>query len=410
MSTLTCAIQIGSYRILAVAAQKDTKTGTVGNLQIESEPARDCVTNGRITNVEKAAMHIRSIIQKLGNRMRATISSAYVGVGGLSLHSLVQQPSVQIPDYDVLGFDPLEDGQYQLIVGQKCIKENVQAAMARANVRVAGVLLIPNATARILSVDELQRGCVLIDMGASTTTVAVYYHGHLRHLAVIPMGGDNVTYDIQSAGCSFEEAERIKFDWSDVSQEIQKESASSNSAANALFADKALPIPQGQLNTIALCRYEELAANVLHQIELSGLKEKLEAGCIITGGATLQRGLTSLLSRRLGISRVETRAYREPAMLGSERKPHLTNALALLSFCTEDCQSVIKPANAQPKEAAPQAAAPASSTGNASAPASDGQLNLDIPDSEPEAEPESSSAKIGKVMKRFFTDLITGQD
>lgn len=408
MSTLTCAIQIGSNRIMAIAAMKNMQTGTLSNIQIESESARDCVSYGCVSNVEQAAMHIRSIIQKLSNRMRATITSAHVGAGGMSLHSLVQQPTVQIPDYDVLDSSPLDEGQYQLIVGQKRIRQRIQAAMDRAGIHLNSFVVLPKATACILTPDMRQRGCVLVDMGAATTTIAIYYQNQLRHLAVIPMGGDNVTLDIQSSGCTFDEAERNKTDWSDVSQETPTDTATTSASGNALFADKTLSMPLSKLNTIALCRYEEIADNIRHQIEISGLQDRLEAGCILTGGAAQQNGLTSLIRRRLNVARIEVRAYREAAMLNSERKPHLTNALALLNFCTDDCQAPFKPV-------APTPATPAATTAQPAAAAkpNDGQLDLEIPDApEPETtEPDKEDQHpVRGMVSRFFRDLITGQD
>lgn len=407
MSTLTCAIQFGSNRIMAIAAMKNMQSGTLSNIQIESESARDCVSYGCVSNVEQAAMHIRSIIQKLSNRMRATITSAHVGAGGLSLHSLVQQPTVQIPDYDVLDASPLSEGQYQLIVGQKRIRQRIQAAMDRAGVHLNSFIVLPKATACILSPDMRQRGCVLVDMGAATTTVAIYYQNQLRHLAVIPMGGDNVTLDIQSSGCTFDEAERNKTDWSDVSQETPTESATSNASGNALFADKTLSMPLSKLNTIALCRYEEIADNIRHQIEISGLQDHLEAGCILTGGAAQQNGLATLIRRRLNVARIEVRAYRETAMLNSERKPHLTNALALLTFCTDDCQAPVKPAATGTPAPTSTPAQPAAQKAN------DGQLNLDLPDDPEPEDPnkdKDNSHPVRGIVSRFLRDLITGQD
>jgi len=385
--------------------------GTLTNIQIESEDSTDCISHGRIENVENAAMHIRTLIQKLGNRMRKPISAAYVGVGGMSLHSLVQHPSVRIPDYDVLSSQPLGKDQHQLIVGEKRIRETVKAAMDRAGIRVVDIIVLPNATACILKNAERQKGCVLVDMGAATTTVSIYKDGDLKHLAVIPLGGKSVTLDIQSAGCSFEDAERIKRDWSDVSQEVVAET---NASPTAMFAEKALPIPQSKLNAIALCRYEEIAANVQHQIEASGLMDVLGAGCILTGGAAYQNGLAVLMARRLTVKQVEVRAYREPAMIASDRKPHLTNTLALLTFCTEDCQApkVTLPVEEPRPAAAARPAAPAQPAPDANEP------SLEIPDREPDPEPEpqpqpmkqvESSTSIGQALGRFVKDLFTGQ-
>ena len=411
MKILTCAIQFGSSRIMAVAAWKNMQTGALENIEIESDPTKGCISHGCIVNTEQAAMHIKSVIQKLGNRMRATIGSAYVGIGGISLHSLIQQPSVQIPGYDVLHSEPISGGQYQLIVGEKRLRQGVVAAMERAGIQLRDVVVLPQATACILSADERQRGCVLIDMGAGTTTVSVYKQGDLQHLAVIPLGGDSVTYDIEAAGCTHEEAERIKLEWSDAAHDGKENSGNHpQSASNMLFADKALPIPQSTLNTIVTCRYEEIAANILHQIENSGLKDHLDAGCIITGGVAVQRGLTQLLSRRLGISHIEVRAYAERAFIGSERKPHLANLLALLNYCTEDCVAHAKPSVAQPA-VKPVAAATAASSTNES-----GQLSIEMPEPEPEPETRQEPEKVNKQgnlrksVSRFLGDLFSGQN
>ena len=428
MTTLTCAIQLGSSRILAVAAEKDMPKGTLTNIQIESEASTDCISHGRIVNVEKTAMHIRSLIQKLSNRMRAPIAAAYVGVGGMSLHSLVQQPSVKIPDYDVLASLPIAQNQHQLIVGEKRIRESIRAAMERAGVRLVDIIVLPLATATILKNNERQKGCVLVDMGAGTTTVSIYKGNELKHLAVIPLGGECVTYDIQSAGCTYEDAERIKRDWSDVTNEVTPESPTGNNPS-AMFAEKALPIPQSKLNNIALCRYEEIAANIEHQIEASGFKGQLDAGCILTGGAAYQNGITALLLRRLSTTQVESRAYRESAQLGSDRKPHLTSLLALLSFCSEDCQAPkATPSVETPRPApAPRPVAPQQPTA-----VDQNELSLDIPDREPEPtappepdpKPEPKPAKktekkpeeevrpstsVSEVVGRFIKDLFTGQ-
>ncbi len=414
MKVLTCAIQFGSSRIMAIAAWKNMQTGSLENIEIESEPTKGCISHGCIVNIEQTAMHIKSVMQKLGNRMRANIGSAYVGIGGISLHSLIQQPSVQIPGYDVLHAEPISGGQHQLIVGEKRLRQGVVAAMERAGIQMREVVVLPQATACILSEDERQRGCVLVDIGAGTTTVSIYKQGDLQHLAVIPLGGDSVTYDIEAAGCSREEAERIKLEWSDAAQD-GKEAASNHqqSTSNILFADKTLPMPQSTLNTIVTCRYEEIAANVLHQIENSGLKDHLDAGCIITGGVAVQRGLTTLISRRLGISRIETRAYAERAFIGSERKPHLTNLLALLNFCAEDCMAQTKPAATSPATAKP---APIAAVTNA--PSTSGQLSIEMPEPEPEPEPEpkpvaekeNKSGNLRKSVSRFLGDLFSGQN
>ena len=413
MKILTCAIQLGSSRIMAVAAWKNTETGTLENIEIESENTRGCISHGCISNIEQTAMHIKSIMQKLGNRMRTTISSAYVGLGGISLHSLIQLPSVQIPGYDVLHAEPISGGQHQLIVGEKRLSQGVEAAMERAGVRLLDIITLPQATARILTDNERQRGCVLIDMGAGTTTVSIYKNGDLQHMAVIPLGGNAVTSDIMSNGCSAEEAERNKIEWSNASEDSAEVAANAQqAAANAVFAEKALSMSQETLNTIVICRHEEIAANILHQIDKTGLKNNLGAGVILTGGAAMQRGLTSLMAKRLDIGRVEIRAYAERAFVGSESKPHLTNLLSLLNFCNEDCMTPVSmPAAAPAAAPAVPKAKPAETKPETQ------QMTLDIPQPEPEPEKKqdptfeepANGSRLLSGLKHFLGDLVSGQ-
>ena len=395
---------------MAIAAWKNTETGILENIEIESENCKGCISHGCISNIEQTAMHIKSIIQKLGNRMRTTISAAYVGFGGISLHSLIQQPSVQIPGYDVLYAEPISGGQHQLIVGEKRLSQGVVSAMERAGVKLIDTIVLPQASARILTDNERMRGCVLVDMGAGTTTVSIYKNGDLQHVAVIPLGGDAVTADIQSTGCSAEDAERIKIEWSNASEDAAEIAASAQqTAANAVFAEKALSMSQETLNTIVICRYEEIAMNILHQIENTGLKNNLSAGVILTGGAAMQRGIISLMSKRLDIPRVEVRAYAERAFVGSERKPHLTNLLALLNFCQKDCIAATVPA--QPATPAAPASA-ASATTPAAKPQPSQQLTLDIPQPEIEKEEnneEKQGSNLLRGIKHFLGDLVSGQ-
>ena len=196
-----------------------------------------------------------------------------------------------------------------------------------------------------------------------------------------------------------------------------------------MFAERALPIPQSKLNNIALCRYEEIAANIEHQIEASGFKDQLKAGCILTGGAAYQNGITTLLLRRLSIPQVEMRASHVPALLNSDRKPDLTNLLSLLSFCTEDCQAPkVTPVVETPRPT--PVTRPV--TPPQPAPADDNEPTLEIPDREPEPEsvvqpepqtdpkqqtqpekePEEEvrpSTTFGEFVGRFVKDLFTGQ-
>lgn len=376
---ITCAIQIGSSHILAVAAQKENPNGRFSVIQVESEPASDCVRHGCIVNVEQAAARIRNLMQRLGDVLHVRFASAYVGIGGISLHSLEQLPSVQIPDYDVLASEVTAPGRYQLVIGRSFLRQRAVEAVQQAGFEVAGVIAVPQATAGILTDHERKLGCVLIDMGAGTTTVSVYKDLALRYLAVIPLGGDSVTSDIASAGVSYEAAEHMKCDWSNVASEALTE----NSSPTTQFADRALPMPLNKLNGIALCRYEEIAANIQHQLELSGCRDQLQAGCILTGGVARQQGLASLLSRCLSLPLVQLRGCMQTALPGSEQQYDRTSILAMLARCTDDCQA--------PEPVVPEPVVP------------------EEPETNEEDEQDPDSGKFRQSFRSFVKDLFSGQ-
>ena len=360
--TLICAIQIGSSRICAAAAWRD-QNGNYEIAAIETEQTLGRIRKGCIVDTEATAGHIKSLVMKLNNRIKSVdcrgIEAAYVGINGISIHNVLHHPGIvleegrsvsneiittlrqeslglTIDNYDILGLEPigytLDDidclnpngrtgnkliAHHQLIVGQKRLCLGVHNAMERTGIRLAGIIATPLSVAQVLSPDEKQRGCCLVDIGHSLTSVSIYVGGMLQHLATIPLGGNSVTQDIAMANdLPLEEAEKKK-------------------------------IAMEELDIVSQCRYEEIAANIARQIELSGCKDRLAAGCVLTGGASLQNGLNSLIREKLGISRIMARGFSGICFGLSDRKPQFSSLTTMISLCTADCES--KPVIEQPK-------------------------------------------------------------
>ena len=358
--TLICAIQIGTSRICAAAAWHDGK-GNYEIVAMETEQALGCIRKGYVVDTEATATHIKSLVQKLSNRVKSNdcrgIDAAYIGINGISVHNMPHHPSITLSDglsvnnehlallrqqslayndedQDIIGLETLgytlDDidclnpvgrtgyqltAHFQLIVCQHRLCAGVRAAMEKAGIRLSGIIATAQTVAHILSPDEKQRGCCLIDIGHSLTTVSVYANGALQHLATIPLGGNAVTQDIAKANdIKSEEAEKRKIDME-------------------------------ELDIVSRCRYEEIAANISHQIELSGYKGLLAAGCIMTGGAALQRGLTSLIGEQIGMKRIVARGYSGICFGISDRKPQFSSLTTMISQCTADCEckSEVKP-------------------------------------------------------------------
>lgn len=423
--TLVCAIQIGTSRFCAAAAWRDG-SGIYEIAAIETEPSEGCVRRGCVVDIDLAAAKIESLVLKLSNRVKSDdcpgINAAYIGINGISLHSLrhhsktkledgisvnneitamLRQQSLQyyIPGFDILGIEPmgytLDDvdclnpngrtgeeliAHHQLVTAHQRLRLAVRAAMTKANINLMPqVFATPLCVAKILMPDEKQRGCVLVDLGHSLTTVSVYADGALQHLATIPLGGNAVTMDLASAkGITLEEAEKLK-----MSQE--------------------------KLDIVSRCRYEEIAANVLNQIELSGYKDRIAAGCILTGGGSRQRDIVSLFSERLGIGRIMVRAYGGLIYGISDRKPELAALTTMIPFCTTSCAIEAKPIAPIPSSTTVESGV--SQEGDTLSSSPEGETDGEaIRETERDPEDSKSFRHRGSGFTRFFKDLISGID
>lgn len=421
MRTLTAAIQFGSSRICAAAAWLD-QDGQYEVAAIESVSTDGCIRHGQVVSIADTAVRIKSLMQKLSNRLKSLgynpVNAAYVGICGMSMRSMEHQPSLVIDEtgevspelleslreqslslplqgYDILDLAPcghyVEDqhlvGLHQLIIADKRLRMGYKQAMDLAKVRIAGFVATPLQLGQILTAEEKQQGVVLIDLGAQLTSVSVYADGALRHLSIIPLGCNTVTSDIASQGLRQLDAENIKQNWSD---------ASPNPDDLSDVAGMACPIPLKELNVIVSSRYEELALNIATQVEKSGLKTNQLASCVLTGGGSMQKGLTALLSKRLDISRISTRSCNSIRYGSSERKPHLASIMSMLACCTKSCEQLPEPEikYEEPKPAAKPVAKPAPAK----------------PADKPATGATFTRRRAAEGLKGFFGDLFSGLD
>ncbi len=383
MRKLTAAIQFGSSRIYAAAAWVDDN-GSHDVAAIESVPTSGCIRHGCVVGVDDTAVRIKSLMQKLSNRVKSlganNLNAAYVGLCGISMHSMEYQPNtllgeellptdelrqqmaekskhLDIAGYDILGLhnngETISDqhlvAHHQLIVAESRLKQGIQAAMERAHIKIIDWMATPLIEADILSSEEKEQGVLLINLGAQLTSLSIWKGQQLKLLTVIPLGCNAVTQDIATKGLRMEVAEELKKTWSDASRPTEDAHSASNSVPT--------PIPLKELNIIVASRYEEIAANIAFQVEQAGYKGQLEAGCVLTGGGSVQKGLTTLFSKRLDITRINTRSCNSLRFLASERKPYLTSLMSMLNHCTLSCeeasvpiveQKVVQPTTPQP--------------------------------------------------------------
>jgi cell division protein FtsA len=315
-------------------------------LAVVREDSTSCIRKGVVYNIDKTVLCLTNIINKLETALKTKIAQVYVGVGGQSIRSMknviikdlpagtiVNQEmineledtnrSMSYTDLEILDAATQEykvDSQYQLdpvgiqcsrlegnylnILWRKSFYRNLNKCFENAGIRIAELYLAPMALAdSILTEAEKRSGCVLVDLGADTTTVSVYYKNILRHLAVIPLGGNNITKDIATMQMEEKEAEAIKLKYGCAYTD-------SNAIDNTLELkiDDDRKIESRKLIDIIEGRLEEIIENVRYQVPSEYL-DKLIGGIILTGGGSNMKEIETAFRNYTHISKIRVAKF-----------------------------------------------------------------------------------------------------
>lgn len=316
------AIELGSSKMTGIAGKKNLD-GSIQVLACVKEDSSSFIRKGVVYNIDKTAQCLTNIISRLEKQLKTGITQVYVGVGGQSIRSIrnliskdlpagtqVTQDMVielmdsnrnmKYPDQEILDAAVQEykvDSQYQLdpvgiqcsriegnflnILQRKAFYKNLNKCFETAEINVAEMYLAPLALAdSVLTEAERRSGCALVDLGADTTTVSVYSKNVLRHLAVIPLGANNITKDIASLQMEESDAEKMKLKYASAftdNNDIDNNMKYSIDQDRQVEVRKFIEIVEGRL--------EEIIANVWCQIP-EEYCDKLLGGVILTGGGS----------------------------------------------------------------------------------------------------------------------------
>ena len=196
------------------------------------------------------------------------------------------------------------EGNFLNILWRRLFYRNLNKCFDQAGVAIADMYLAPLALAdSILTDAEKRSGCVLVDLGADTTTVSVYFKNVLRHLAVIPLGGNNITKDIASLQMEENHAEDMKLkyasaftDNSDIDSSLKLSIDSDRSVESRKFVE----IVEG--------RMQEIVENVWYQVP-SEYADRLLGGIILTGGGSNMRNIETAFRNHTHIEKIRVAKF-----------------------------------------------------------------------------------------------------
>lgn len=338
---LVAAIDIGTMRTRAAIGRFTTD----GKLEIVAvgDTLTKGVRNGVVVNIDEAALSIRTVINSLEKTLNLRVQKIYAGISGQKItnrqatgyrvtengevtqaviNSLIDEAQrySSAPGEKVYHLVPREfivDGERGVVNPVGMAGRRVDAAFTvisaseayelnlRRSIEKAGYELVSVFTnsfvqgSGFLSKDEKEAGVILIDFGAGTTGISMYYENKLRLASELPFGGNVISNDIRE-GCNIipRHAEMVK---------VQCGYAFSELVPDNKFAQipevegwQAKEISFRNLSGIIQARLEEIIEGVNYQLESTGLLPKLGAGIVLTGGGSNMRGIDKLVSFMTG--------------------------------------------------------------------------------------------------------------
>jgi len=352
-SKVTTAIDIGSEKITTLIANiqnnlsdLSTTINVIGVATSESGEGKG-IKKGQIVNLDAAVDAVIESVESAERMAGINVSRAYVSLGGAHIASqnshgvvAISNPegeitqddvkrvieaasAVSLPasrmlvhvipkDYTVDGDsgikDPLRmegvrlEAETHLITASSSAVKNIEKVLDEAGIRVDSFIYSGIAASdAVLTKTERELGCVMIDIGGGTTSIAVFEDGSLTYSYVLPVGARNVTKDLASGlRLSLESAEKLKLSLTD--EFLKKDTDDEHIDLSKYGVDDEKKVPRKTvMEGIIRPRLNEIFSMVRQQLEKEKLLNKVPAGCIVTGGGARTYGIEESGKRILAL-------------------------------------------------------------------------------------------------------------
>ena len=332
---LLVALDIGTSKIVAIVAEV-TPDGALEILGLGQHPSKG-LKKGVVVNIEATVTGIQRALEEAELMADVKIRDVLTGIAGSHIKSFNSHGMVAIKDKEVSQFDvdrvietaravniPMDqqilhiltqefiiDGQedvrepvgmsgvrlevkVHIVTGAVSAAQNIMKCVRRCGLEVRDLVLQPLASAiAVLSQDEKDLGVCLVDIGGGTTDIAVFTCGAIRHTAVIPIAGDQITNDIAMAlRTPTKDAEDIKMAHGCALRQL----ASVNDVIEVPGVGDREPrqMSRQTLAEVIEPRVEELYSLIQRELRASGFEELLSSGIVLTGGSASMQGMVEL--------------------------------------------------------------------------------------------------------------------
>jgi len=370
---LIVGLDIGTSKVVAIVGEIMPE-GKIEVIGIGSHPSRG-LKKGVVVNIESTVHSIQRAVEEAELMAGCQIHSVYAGIAGSHIRSLNSHGIVAIKDKEVAPGDvervidaaravaipadqkilhilPQEflidnqegikepvgmsgvrlEAKVHMVTGAVSAAQNIIKCVRRCGLEVDDIILEQLASSySVLTEDEKELGVCIVDIGGGTTDLAVFTEGSIRHTAVIPIAGDQVTNDIAVAlrtPTQFAEEIKIKY----ACALTQMATADENIEVPSIGDRPSRRLARHTLAEVVEPRYEELLTLVQAELRRSGFEDLVAAGVVLTGGSSKIEGLVELAEEvfhmpvRLGVPQYVT------GLVDVVRNPIFATGVGLLLF------------------------------------------------------------------------------
>ena len=334
-NNLIVGLDIGTSKVVAIVGEI-TVEGDIDIIGIGTQPSRG-LKKGVVVNIESTVQSIQRAVEEAELMAGCQIRSVYAGIAGSHIRSINSHGIVAIKEKEVTAADvarvidaakavaipadqrilhvlPQEfvidnsegirdpismsgvrlEAKVHLVTGAMSAAQNIIKCVRRCGLEVDDIILEQLASsAAVLTDDEKELGVCLVDIGGGTTDIAVFSDGAIRHTAVIPIAGDQVTNDIAVAlRTPTQYADDLKIKYACALRQLTAEDETIE--VPSVGDREPRRLARQTLAEVVEPRYEELLSLVQAELRRSGFEEICAAGVVLTGGSSKMEGAIEL--------------------------------------------------------------------------------------------------------------------
>ena len=350
-NNVVAGIDIGSENIFCSIGCLIPGTSKIKLLGLGASLVKDSFNRGSITNRNQLIEQLESAVNEAEIMSGKKINSAYMSLTGDHIRCMNTQGAIALnrnqtngvkennsiiqkdinrvleltqgialpPDRDILHTIPQEfivdtlekidnpiglsgrrlEGHVHLVTAATTAMKNLVESAEEIGININGLVFKPlAAAASTLTKDEIKLGVSLIDIGSTTTNVAIFNDGAVRHSAVIPIGSASITNDIAvMLRTSIKNAEKIKIKYASAMASLSSEKLNFEVDSDG----ESQTISENELSKYVEARMEEIFQLAQNEINRAGINNTLTYGVVLTGGGSQLRNIIPLAKELLNM-------------------------------------------------------------------------------------------------------------